>query len=337
MPYIIVRDDITKMKVDAVVNAANTALAMGGGVCGAIFSAAGADELSKACDKLSPIKTGQAVITDGFNLPAKHIIHTAGPVYKDGKQDEAELLANCYKNSLKLAQDNGCESIAFPLISSGIYGYPKAEAINIATATIKEFLKTYDMEVYLAVFDRGAFEISSAMFSDIESYIDENYVDAKLARDRYRGRESELFDAQLSSAKLMPIAEVADEAPMFSCEQRTMPFELDEPFNETLFRIIDSKGKTDAEVYKRANIDRRLFSKIRSKDNYSPSKRTVLALCIALELNLDETEKLLKNAGFALSHSKKFDVIVEYFIVNGKYDIFEINNVLFHYDLELLC
>ncbi len=337
MPYSILREDITKMKVDVIVNAANTYLAMGGGVCGAIFGAAGEEELSKACDKLSPIKTGQAVITEGFNLPAKHIIHTAGPVYKDGKQGEAELLANCYKNSLKLAKDNGCESIAFPLIASGIFGYPKAEAINIATATIKDFLKTHDMEVYLAVFDRGAFEISSAMFSDIESYIDENYVDLKIARDRYRSRESELLDVQLRTGAPMQISEVADEAPMFSYEQRAMSFELEEPFNETLLRIIDSKGKTDAEVYKRANMDRRLFSKIRSKDNYSPSKRTVLALCIALELTLDETEKLLKNAGFALSHSKKFDVIVEYFIVNGKYDIFEINNVLFHYDLELLC
>lgn len=163
MPFTIIRNDITKLSVDAIVNAANTNLAQGGGVCGAIFKAAGVADLQAACDKLAPIKTGEAVITPGFALPAKHVIHTAGPVYKDGKQGEAELLRSCYLNSLALAAEAGCKSIAFPLISSGIYGYPKEDALRIATSAIHDFLVEHEMDIYLAVFDKAAFAISEQM------------------------------------------------------------------------------------------------------------------------------------------------------------------------------
>lgn len=166
MPFTIVRHDITKLKVDAIVNAANTALQMGGGVCGAIFSAAGGTELKAACSKLAPIQTGEAVITPGFQLPAKHIIHTAGPVYTNGKHGEEEMLRACYMNSLKRALENGCKSIAFPLISSGIYGYPKAEALRVATAAIQDFLNVQDMDVSLVVFDKAAFEVSEKLDSE---------------------------------------------------------------------------------------------------------------------------------------------------------------------------
>ena len=155
MPFTIVRQDITKMKVDAIVNAANTELSMGGGVCGAVFHAAGAKELQEACDKKAPIKTGDAVITPGFKLPAKFVIHAAGPVYNHSdKKQSANLLSSAYINSLRLAVQNKCESIAFPLISSGIYGYPKAEALQVATAAITKFLEKNDIDVYLAVFDK---------------------------------------------------------------------------------------------------------------------------------------------------------------------------------------
>jgi O-acetyl-ADP-ribose deacetylase (regulator of RNase III) len=174
MSFEIIRNDITKMRVDAIVNAANTALQMGGGVCGAIFKAAGADKLQKACNELGPIKTGEAVITSGFELPAKYIIHTAGPVYKDGKHNEAELLRACYINSLALAQETGCESIAFPLISSGIYGYPKAEALAIAAASIASFLLNSDMHVYLVVFDQAAVTVSEKLLGEISTYIDKH-------------------------------------------------------------------------------------------------------------------------------------------------------------------
>lgn len=330
MPFTIIRNDITKMQTDAIVNAANTELQMGGGVCGAIFKAAGVKELQAACNKLSPIQTGEAVITPGFALSAKHIVHTAGPVYRDGQHGEADLLRACYINSLTVAAENGCESITFPLISSGIFGYPKKNALQVATQAIQDYVAEHDMNVYLAVFDKDAFTISEQLLGGVESYIDEHYVNKHI--DRRRGIS--LLDVERSAifaeeAMSMPIAAAAkglDE----------LIENLDEPFSQTLLRLIDAKGKTDVEVYKRANIDRRLFSKIRSGKAYMPSKRTAIALAIALELTLRETEDFLNRAGYALSHSQKFDVIVEYFIVDGRYDIFEINEVLFHYDQPVL-
>lgn len=330
MSFTIIRNDITKMQTDAIVNAANTELQMGGGVCGAIFKAAGVKELQAACNKLSPIQTGEAVITPGFALSAKHIVHTAGPVYRDGQHGEADLLRACYINSLTVAAENGCESITFPLISSGIFGYPKKNALQVATQAIQDYVAEHDMKVYLAVFDKDAFTISEQLLGGVESYIDEHYVNEHI--DRRRGIS--LLDVERSAifaeeAMSMPIAAAAkglDE----------LIENLDEPFSQTLLRLIDAKGKTDVEVYKRANIDRRLFSKIRSGKAYMPSKRTAIAPAIALELTLRETEDFLNRAGYALSHSQKFDVIVEYFIVDGRYDIFEINEVLFHYDQPML-
>lgn len=329
MPFTIVRQDITKMQVDAIVNAANTDLAMGGGVCGAIFKAAGAVRLQEVCDKVSPIKTGEAAITPGFKLPAKYVIHAAGPVYRqwDTAQNE-KLLRSAYTESLKLALENGCESIAFPLISSGIYGYPKEEALRVAVSAIKNFLAENDMDVYLAIFDRDSFAVSERLVGAVESYIDENYVDShfinrrEMPEERFEEIHTRCFAANMLSEAPKALEDFINK--------------LDEPFNTTLLRLIDAKGKTDSEVYKRANIDRKLFSKIRTGKGYMPSKRTILALAVSLELTLEETDDLLERAGYALSHSQKFDVIVEFFIVNGKYDIFEINEVLFKYDQPLL-
>ncbi len=331
MPFTIVRQDITRMQVDAIVNAANTDLAMGGGVCGAIFKAAGPAKLQVACDKVSPIKTGGAAITPGFDLPAKYVIHAAGPVYRHWNAEQNEhLLRSAYTESLRLAYQHKCQSIAFPLISSGIYGYPKDEALRVATSAIKDFLDDHDMDVYLAIFDRVAFVVSEELLGAVESYIDENYVDTHMVHRR------ELLEVEYQAMReAMPMPSFA--APMAASKGLDdLIDELDEPFNTTLLRLIDAKGKTDAEVYKRANIDRKLFSKIRTGKGYMPSKRTILALAIALELTLDETDDLLERAGYALSHSQKFDVIVEFFIVSGKYDIFEINEVLFKYDQPLL-
>jgi len=329
------------MHVDAIVNAANTALQMGGGVCGAIFKAAGADELKAACDKLAPIKTGEAVITPGFRLSAKYIIHTAGPVYRGGSYGEEEQLRSCYLNSLKCAIENKCESIAFPLISSGIYGYPKDKALQVATRAIHDFLDKHDISVYLAVFDKDSFVISEKLVGEVESYIDEHYVsehrDSRRSRALYEvdidTEDQRVYDAPMT---LYDEYQILDEALRVPTGLDELIGNLDEPFSQTLLRLIDAKGKTDVEVYKRANIDRKLFSKIRTGKGYMPGKRTILALAVALELTLDETEDLLRRAGYALSHSNKFDVIVEYFIANGKYDIFEINQVLFKYDQPLL-
>lgn len=335
MPFTIVRQDITKMKVDAIVNAANTDLLMGGGVCGVIFKAAGAEALQAACDKVSPIKTGGATITPGFALPCKYIIHAAGPVYRhhDAAQSEI-LLRSVYTSSLRLATEHKCESIAFPLISSGIYGYPKEEALKIASSAIRDFLFDHDIDVFLAVFDRGAFAVSEKLLGSVESYIDEHYVEEHHIRRRDLlnvEREALSDEAILSNNAPMPSMAKAPAAGIDDLVGR-----LDEPFSATLLRLIDRRGKSDAEVYKRANLDRRLFSKIRTGKGYLPSKRTILALAVSLELSLTETDDLLERAGYALSHSQKFDVIVEYFIVSGKYDIFEINEVLFKYDQPLL-
>lgn len=331
MPFAIVRNDITRMEVDAIVNAANTALQMGGGVCGAIFRAAGVEELQKECNAIGRCETGQAVITKGYKLPAKYIIHTPGPVWRGGHYGEEQLLRSCYLNSLKLAKEHNCNSIAFPLISSGIFGYPKDRALKVATTAISDFLKENEMQVYLVVFDKAAFSISEKLLGQIQSFIDEHYI------DRHRPPRRELLEVEtvaLKEAMYVPKQieyKIAGPAGLEDLIGR-----LDESFSETLFRLIDAKGKTDVEVYKRANLDRRLFSKIRSNKSYMPSKKTAVALAIALELNLAETKDLLSRAGYTLSRSQKFDVIIEYFIRNGNYDIFEINEVLFYFDQPLL-
>ena len=342
MPFTIIRDDITKSHADAIVNAANTSLLMGGGVCGAIFSAAGPDELQDACDKLAPIRTGEAVMTPGFRLPAKHIIHTAGPVYRDGKQGEEEQLYSCYANSLRLAVQSGCESVAFPLISSGIYGYPKTEALRVATSAIRDFVNENDIDVYLVVFDKDAFSVSEKLLGAVKSYISEHYAEEhhKLRREKFPGDESNLFSVTGIAERSIPMVAEAISAPTKPKPQakrlQDIVGNLDEPFSATLLRLIDATGRKDAEIYRRANIDRRLFSKIRGNMNYTPSKPTVIAFAVALELTLDQTADLLSRAGYALSRSRKFDVIIEYFITNRNFDIYEINEVLFSYDQPLL-
>ncbi len=335
MPFQIVRNDITKMTVDAIVNAANTTLLGGGGVDGCIHRAAG-KELLEECKKLGGCNTGDAKITGGYNLPCKYVIHTVGPIYKDGKHNEKEMLESCYLKSLQLAKEHNCSSVAFPLISSGVYGYPKAEALNVAIDVISRFLFENDMQVYIVIFDKNAYEISGKLFADIEEYIDDNYVDEHASRYQESRRIRSIKENWVSS----PCPEVVYEAILgnssFKKSLDEMVEGLDESFSEMLLRKIDEKGMKDSECYKKANIDRKLFSKIRSDIHYKPSKPTVIAFAIALELSLEETRDMLMKAGFALSHSNKFDIIIEYFIKNGNYDIFEINKALFAFDQNLL-
>lgn len=330
MPIEIIRNDITKMKVDAIVNAANESLLGGGGVDGAIHRAAGRALLAE-CRTLGGCKTGKAKITGGYDLPAKYVIHTVGPVYRDGKHGERELLESCYRESLELAKAQGCESVAFPLISAGVYGYPKAEALRVALDVIGAFLLKNEMTVYMVIFDKDTHIISTRLFSDIAEYIDDNYVDEHTSYSRRR-----IFSATLPTID-------SYEPPVDACFELSLSDDIDarlkridESFSEMLLRKIDEKGMTDAECYKKANIDRKLFSKIRSDVHYRPSKPTAIAFAIALELSLAETEDMLKKAGFALSHSSKFDIIIEYFISRGNYNIFEINAALFAYDQSLL-
>ena len=330
MPLQIVRNDITTMKVDAIVNAANESLLGGGGVDGAIHRAAG-PELLAECRTLNGCKTGQAKITKGYRLSAKFVIHTVGPIWRDGNHGERELLVSAYRSSLELALINRCETVAFPLISSGVYGYPKDQALKVAVDTIGEFLLSHDMTVYLVIFDRAAYTIGGKLFADIAAYIDDRYVEAHTDRYENQRRRMALEAMPSETPQWMPApctmgASGLDEALS----------KLDESFSQMLLRKIDERGMTDAQCYKKANIDRKLFSKIRSDVHYKPSKPTAMAFAVALELPLAEAREMLEKAGFAFSHASKFDIIVEYFIAHQNYNIFEINEALFAFDQSLL-
>lgn len=341
MPIQIVRNDITKMNVDAIVNAANESLLGGGGVDGAIHRAAG-PELLEECRTLGGCETGRAKVTKAYRLPCRYVIHTVGPIWWGGESGERELLASCYRTSLELAAEKGCETVAFPLISSGIYGYPRDQAFRVAMETIEAFLADHELTVYLVLFDRAAYQIGEALFSDIKAYIDQRYVDshtdepgeqsrrANLARGMFRPGAAALWEGAQAPAPAAPMLQAVP-ASLDEALSR-----LDEGFSQSLLRLIDERGMTDAQCYKKANIDRKLFSKIRSNPAYRPSKPTALAFAVALELSLEETEALLRRAGFALSRSSKFDIIVEYFIARGSYDVFAINEALFAFDQSLL-
>lgn len=335
MPLEIVRNDITKMTVDAIVNAANESLLGGGGVDGCIHRAAGPGLLQE-CRTLGGCKTGDAKLTGAYRLPCKYVIHTVGPVWQDGTHGEREKLASCYRKSLVLAKEHGCETVAFPLISSGVYGYPGDQALRVAVDTIGEFLMDNDMTVFLVIFDRASFRISGKLFSDIAEYIDDNYVDAHTDARRGRVYGLKRHDPNEVVACKDSDALLAFALPCVNGGLDDLLANLDAGFSETLLQLIDRSGKKDAEIYKKANVDRKLFSKIRNNPDYKPSKATALAFAIALELDLDETRDFLARAGFALSRSSKFDVIIEYFIRQRKYDIFEINEALFAFDQSLL-
>lgn len=371
MPLEIIRADITKLKVDAIVNAANSSLLGGGGVDGAIHKAAG-KELLEECRKLNGCNTGMAKITKGYNLPAKYIIHTVGPIYRGGNNNEKQELTNCYKNSLKLAKEHKINSIAFPIISSGAYGYPKDKAIEVATFAISSFLEENDMMIYLVVYDTLSFKISEDLFKDIKAYIDDNYVDSNSNFNINRGfgliggagtsitpgfstrifigtpnnkpdrripKEDGIMEMQLPSEKEALQKEPALKSMRTSSKSTSLEDRienLEDTFSQRLLKLIDEKGKTDVEIYKKANIDRKLFSKIRSDIHYKPKKITALAFALALELSIDETKDFLQTCGYALSRSSKFDVIVEYFIKKNNYDVFEINNALFKFEEQTI-
>ncbi len=358
MPIKIIRSDITKMPVDAIVNAANESLLGGGGVDGCIHRAAGRGLLEE-CRTLHGCPTGGAKITKGYALPCRYVIHAVGPRWRGGGHGERELLISCYRTSLELAFQNQCETVAFPLISSGIYGYPKDQALRIAMDTISEFLFEHEMLVYLVIFDKASYQIGEKLFQDIASYIDDQYEKEHTDYERENLRMQMSMPAPMSAPmpQSAPKEEPTDKKILWGKGKgkrlkkkslevpgsgRTDPgleellCQIDESFSQMLLRKIDEKGMTDAQCYKKANIDRKLFSKIRSDIYYKPSKPTALAFAIAFELSLEETKDLLMKAGFALSHSNRFDVIIEYFIAKENYNIFEINEALFAFDQSLL-
>lgn len=411
MPFQIIRNDITNIRADAIVNSANPEPVYSRGTDGAIYQKAGAESLLAERRKIGRIEVGEAAVTPAFGMDARFIIHTVGPVWQGGGKGEAEDVRRCYRNSLCLAKEHGCESIAFPLLSTGTYGFPKGEALRIALSEISNFLSKEEMLVYLAVFDGESFELSGKLFEGIDSYIDENYVRDRLEEEypvssvygepdseensAWRGnpvplrpyvpkdsgkkpflnspRElvapmaaampEESFQKQRSfknvrkepappaAALMVPDKELSEKEKkkgklqsLFSGKKgkkaerslEDVMAQLGETFQERLFGLIDEKGLTDVEVYKKANLDRKLFSKIRCNADYRPKKTTAIALAVALELNLDETKDLLSRAEMALSPSSKFDLIITYFIEQEVYDIYTINLALFQHEQPML-
>ncbi|MBQ3371437.1 MAG: macro domain-containing protein [Mogibacterium sp.] len=378
----IIRNNIINVEADAIVNTANPAVGVGRGVDQAIYEAAGWDRLLEARRKIGEMSPGEAAWTPAFDLRAKYIIHTVGPAWRGGGFGERETVAKCYSNSLKLAAELGCESIAFPLIATGTYGFPKDEALRIAMSEISRFLLVNEMEVLLVVYDKESFAVSGKLFSDIKTFIEDREVYCypsfnRMDDDFFGGYEESSIDEDLSrtlrpgeldeSLILRNEASIAEEyssaplekampirpkssasgslraapsyAPSFPTEGASLKDRLkhmDKTFQEYLFMLIDRRGLSDPDVYKRANIDRKHFSKIRSNVDYKPSKKTALALAIALKLSLDETNDLLARAGLALSPSLVFDQIIKYCIETGNYDIYEINCILFEYDQQML-
>ena len=373
MPFEIVRNDITNMQVDAIVNTANPKPVIGYGVDAGIHQKAG-PKLLEARRKIGSIPVGDAAITPGFDLDAKYVIHAVGPVWLDGSHREEKLLRSCYERSLKLAKRYRCRSVAFPLMSAGNHGFPKPLALQIAMNAISEFLMDNEMQVYLVVFSRDAFQLSEKLFQSVSSFIDENYILEKnlqqyglgdkcavrgvqqemILREQMRRRQAEETACAeesvcLDAAPCAPMAAQPEPAPpKASAKGFSLPFskarpslaellaETDAGFSETLLKLIDRTGKKDSEIYTKANLSRQHFSKIRNNPGYQPTKPTAIALALALELDLEQTRDLIGRAGYALTNSSKFDVIIMYFIRERNYNLFDINAALFEFDQSLL-
>lgn len=351
MPFELIRDDIARVKAGAIVNSANPDPVVGRGTDMAVFTAAGYDELLADRRKIGPIKPGEAAVTKAYALNADYIIHTVGPMWIDGNHDELETLASCYRKSLRLAEILGCKSVALPLISTGVYRFPKDLALKIALREIEAFCLDTDINVILVVYDRTAYELSSSLNLKVRSFIHErmamavpsesvhyNYAPAMSSAPREKRKEEK---RSIFGKPHLPKAQATSHVEMEA--DMAMPASVaevlktkSETFQESLLSLIDEKGMSDPEVYKRANIDRKLFSKIRSNRNYVPKKKTCMALAVALKLSYSDAADLLAKAGYAFSPASPFDLILEYCIRNKIYSIFEINSILFEYDQVLL-
>lgn len=349
MPFRIIRNDITKVKADAIVNSANPNPIVGSGTDYAIYQAAGYDKLLKERQKIGQISPGEAQVTKAGRLKAKYIIHTVGPLWIDGQHEEAETLASCYRKSLQLAKYLNCSSIVFPLISTGVYGFPKELALKAALKEIEAFLYEEEMDVILCVFDRESFRISSSLNSSVREFINDSIAETSARYEYDYAESSSIILNEVAERRerrerrdrknLRPAASQIPFMPVSAPSEKPIEEILRTPaktFQEQLLSLIDEKGLTDVQVYKKANLDRKLFSKIRSNADYVPKKRTALALAIALELDIDETKDLLARASLALSPSSPFDLIIEYCIRHQKYNVFEINTILFEYDQQSL-
>lgn len=336
MPLQIVRQDITKMRVDAIVNTTNEEMIGYSGVDLAVHTVAG-KRMDEECARMAPLSLGQAKITGAYGLPCQYVIHTSGPVWYGGQNGEYDVLRSCYTESLRLAFSKKCRSVAFPLISSGVYGFPKDQVLKFAVQTVTDFLFDHEMTVYICVFDKESYAFSQKLFADIKAFIDDAYAE-ELGDLEYNGFDLSSAFPPTMCCESMALPIPSKEKRAFAKAQSLQEYmeQMDRSFREMLFDLIDKSGMTDVECYKKANVDKRTFSKIKSNQNYRPSKQTVIAFAISLRLDLETTQELLATVGFTLSKSTVFDKIIRYFIHNGNYNIFEINEALFEFDQTLL-
>lgn len=341
MAFQIIRHDITKVKADAIVNTANPAVAVGAGVDFAIYEAAGREQLLEARAKIGRLEIGEVGITPAFNLSAKYIIHSSGPVWRDGKYRETELLRQCYDKALYLAAKYGCKSIAFPLMSTGSYGFPKELGIQIAVEAFRYFLQEQDMDITLVVFGSHAYKISGGLFENVQAYVNDRYV-SNVYRYEYGNPGSSAPErrniwtqaGQSRQQEERLVTSVSKKIKSMSLEERLKRMHT-KSFEKYLQQLINKKGMKNSEVYAAANISKQYFSKLLN-GKVKPSKGKVLSLAIGLRLNIDETVDFLQVAGYALSPVSQTDVVVEYFIQHQDYNVMKIDIVLFDYGLPLL-
>ena len=346
MPFKIIRDDITKVKADAIVNPANPEPVICGGVESAIYEAAGKEKLLEARKELGRLQPGKVGVTEAFNLAAKYIVHVSGLYWKGGNSFEARCLKECYEKALKAALDKGCKSIAFPLLGTGTYGFPKDIGLDVAVSTFTEFLEEYEMEITLVVFGNDAVNVSGKLVDEVRSFVDDKYVKEALEAEYKEDRNIERY--ALSSERLhLLLKEETYDVLDNACTKETFSAEpsgsleaalkniYKESFEKHLQQLINKKGLRNSEVYAAANISKQYFSKL-LKGQVKPSKDKMLALAVGLRLNTDEVVDFLRIAGYALSPISQTDTVVEYFIRKQEYNVLKINIVLFDYGLEPL-
>ncbi len=340
MPFEIVRNDITKMQVDAIVNAASRLPRVNAGVDSAIHKKAGPSLLA-ARKEIGYIAPGSAAITPAFSLDAEYVIHAATPIWEGGQHGELMLLRKAYDKCLQLALKHNCDSIAFPLLAAGNHGFPKGKALQVAIAAFSEFLTEHEMLIYLVVFGKESTRLSEQLFHKVACYIDENYVQ-EYEQEIYGGAGERNRRARYNMPYDLEMQKMCLPAPCASVPYGASPSLTefikgkDAGFTETLLTLIKKSGRKNSEIYKKANISKQHFSKLINDPDAKPSKQTAIALALALELNLEGTRDLIGRAGYALTNSSTFDLIIRYFIEQKMFNVIEINIALYEFDQSLL-
>ena len=334
MPFSIIRDDITRVKADAIVNTANPKPVIGAGTDNAIYTAAGKEKLLAARKLIGDIKPGDAIETAAYNLDAKYIIHTVCIAWDIDNETALDTLKSCYKNSLDLALELNCKSIAFPLIGTGAYGFPHDEAVEIAKSVSKKFLKETgsDMKIMLVVFDKDSYESTAAVAKKIKQYIDDNYVENAVV-DEYGLTEEDRHDMSTIRRRRERYFHGASNRHFSRDEQAELDAVYDDaakPFSVKVFELADKKGIKYSKLYgpNERYFSKQVISAMQKKSNYHPAKFVAVTICIVLELDLNETLDLLERAGYTLSRSRKADVVIRACIENGISDYEKIDKKL---------